>query len=500
MRPFSRQQPSNRQGEERSPRSPRPRLNRESVDRAWENGAPTQHADYRTRSTNSQAPRNSWRNNQQTEHSSAQNGRKPYGNRQDGNRSFDRNANSGYQDNRSRSFDTNRQPADTRRNEYRGNSGGFKRYGDNPEREHNNTDRPYGQRPPFRGQGQAQRRDYPQRDYERNDRPPRTYDRPARSFEQNDRPPRTNDRPARSFEQHDRSPRTNDRPAPSSERDDRSPRNHNQPTREFERDRRPARGFDRDNRSARPFDRDNRGSEGGRPPRRFERDRRSSSAPQRDSENPRWQSRPQQSIQQGSFQRQEYGDSPSEHFEGDYERFNAPQYQDQGQREYPRRSPRRPFQNRKTGDQPSVPAEEQEERHVTRLPDGRVLKGPRPAQRKNAAFWTDIAKETEGLVDHVDTPLVPNESETSEAQDTGEALQATPLHVIPASEEQVQEATSLPIVSDGDEETPRTLRKPRSRAASEIARSKKAKAKATPVKPRSTGPKPSRRGFKWPTS
>ena len=65
MRPSSREQSSNRYGDERSPRPARPRLNRKSVDRAWESGAPSHHADYRTRSNNGnrgQAPRNDWRN------------------------------------------------------------------------------------------------------------------------------------------------------------------------------------------------------------------------------------------------------------------------------------------------------------------------------------------------------------------------------------------------------------------------------------------------------
>src|SRR5712691_2984937 len=86
MRPSSRNQSSNRPGDERSPRPARPRLNRETVDRAWESGAPAQHADYRTRSSSNnsgQPPRNNWRNNQQSEHSTAQNGRRPFGNHQD---------------------------------------------------------------------------------------------------------------------------------------------------------------------------------------------------------------------------------------------------------------------------------------------------------------------------------------------------------------------------------------------------------------------------------
>src|SRR5436305_10403497 len=101
-RSCPRNQSANRAGDERSPRTPRPRLSRETVDRAWKSGAPIQHADYRTRSSNGQPSRNSWRNNQQSEHSSAQNGRRPYGpngphgNNQGNQRNFERTPNSNF--------------------------------------------------------------------------------------------------------------------------------------------------------------------------------------------------------------------------------------------------------------------------------------------------------------------------------------------------------------------------------------------------------------------
>src|SRR5438876_3398298 len=83
----SRGSSSRRFGEERPSRSARPRLNRDMVDRAWENGARQNHADYRTRSeSNSHPPRDSRRPNQHSNQYSAQNssnGRKPYGNRKD---------------------------------------------------------------------------------------------------------------------------------------------------------------------------------------------------------------------------------------------------------------------------------------------------------------------------------------------------------------------------------------------------------------------------------
>src|SRR5690348_9587281 len=85
--PFRQNSSSGRYGEEQSPRPGRARLNREIVDRAWEQGAQTQHADYHPRTGNGQGRSNNWRNNQ-PEHSSYQNGtggNRPYGNRRPAN-------------------------------------------------------------------------------------------------------------------------------------------------------------------------------------------------------------------------------------------------------------------------------------------------------------------------------------------------------------------------------------------------------------------------------
>src|SRR5260370_23419566 len=85
-RPYSRSSSSGRDGEERSSRPARPRLNRDMVDRAWENGARQNHPDYRSRDDNrNQQPRDNKRRNQYSDQPSAQdtrNNRKPYGNRQ----------------------------------------------------------------------------------------------------------------------------------------------------------------------------------------------------------------------------------------------------------------------------------------------------------------------------------------------------------------------------------------------------------------------------------
>ncbi len=102
------------------------------------------------------------------------------------------------------------------------------------------------------------------------------------------------------------------------------------------------------------------------------------------------------------------------------------------------------------------------------MPDGRVLKGPRPEQRKNAQFWTEISDGTGELVKKVQVPQksTPPEEENTRTLKNNRKKQAT------ASE------------------------KPGRRSASAIKRKKD----ATPARTRATGPRPSQRGFKWPSS
>jgi hypothetical protein len=162
-------------------------------------------------------------------------------------------------------------------------------------------------------------------------------------------------------------------------------------------------------------------------------------------------------------------------FEGDYERFDSPTEQKRSDK------PTRPYKSRKKVDAPNAKLEEQ---HVTRLPDGRVLKGPRPVQRKNAQFWSEISNETEQLIDRVEVPASPDgvEAQPVELQQDGALPQETQ-----------EEAMPQEIASTTEEAAPK---KSRTRAASAIARSKKVAVK----KPRSTGPKPSQHGYKWPTT
>jgi hypothetical protein len=147
--------------------------------------------------------------------------------------------------------------------------------------------------------------------------------------------------------------------------------------------------------------------------------------------------------------------------------------------------------------------ERSRERHVTPLPDGRVVKGPRPAQRRNAQFWTDISQETGDLIQPVSS------HKGAEQDDDAEEL----LAALPDDNEITDADMTALVGEDGDDEsvfehangeatpldeeqsaTSRETPRRRTRAASAVVRSKKEKSV------RGSGPtKPSQRGFKWPT-
>jgi hypothetical protein len=192
-RPYSRNSSSSRYGEERSPRPARPRLNRDMVDRAWENGARRDHPDYHAhRSDQSQSPRDNRQRYQQPTAQNSRNYRKPYGNRQDGYRSGERNANS-RNGARPRSYES-----------------GMRKFDEQHYDEHQGySDRPgaAGPRPAYprysdsRSQGRGQSRDPRRRDFEREERSPRGPDRDyrkPREFDREARPPRSFERDKRS--------------------------------------------------------------------------------------------------------------------------------------------------------------------------------------------------------------------------------------------------------------------------------------------------------------
>ncbi|MBV8693931.1 MAG: hypothetical protein JO125_15145 [Chloroflexi bacterium] len=145
-----------------------------------------------------------------------------------------------------------------------------------------------------------------------------------------------------------------------------------------------------------------------------------------------------------------------EQFEGDYEHFGFNNRSDTSGREFTHHSAKK-----RQNDQYNT----RQADHLTHLPDGRVIKGSRPAQREEAQYWTNIAHDTEALVGQIH--VVPTEEK------------------VEAIEHQSEDTMSIKA-------TPTKLRR---RATSTGTRQKK----VSGAKPRSSGPKPSRRGFKWPT-
>ncbi len=191
-RPYSRHSSSSRYGEERSPRPARPRLNRETVDRAWENGARPNH------------------------HQNSRNNRKPYENRQGSYRYGERtpNGNSGARP---------RSPESGMRNFNEQYYDEHQGYSDRPGRSDTRPGYREGtqhsdSRSQFRGQGQnrgPRGRDFdrdarPQRSSERDSRKPRDFDRETpgpRSFDRGNRSSRNEAQP------DTRNPRWQSRPA-----------------------------------------------------------------------------------------------------------------------------------------------------------------------------------------------------------------------------------------------------------------------------------------------
>lgn len=458
--PSFRNSSPNRNRDERSPRPARPRLNRETVDRAWESGAQQQHADYRPRTGGGQArpqgQRNgSWNNTPNRQGYSSQDGR-------GGSRPYNNNRQENFRDNRPGNYRDDRDRRDTPRN--------FDRQS-GPANDYRPARPPYGQ--------------------ERRDAGGQRFDDRRGSF---NGPNRRNG-------------------------DDRQPfQDRGNQRRDF-------------GRNDRPTTRNTNGA-----------------GPQRETSHPRWQSRPGEQRNASRDQQHEFNRRPNdgERFEGDYEHFEErntrptrpvdkpfegrdtrPQrptskpFEGHGTRDArPPRPEGRGFEERDTRDaRPPRPAGRpfsgsrspqgrpdrrfddksgaQPERHVTRLPDGRVLKGPRPVQRRNAQFWTGVTADTSELVGHVQEEIPgtqTQEGHTHEVIETPTMSENVTLETssIPVSDvletSSVEESSEATAINEGDAEA--TPPKRRTRTASAVTRTKK---------PRSTGPKPSQRGFKWPT-
>lgn len=419
MRPSSRHTPSDNYREERPFKSARPRLSRDTVDRAWENGATQKYADYQPRHNASRPPF------QQQGRPAP--GAEPYRSSQ---------SRPGYP---------------TRQQNYRGSSPStHERY---PRR----AQQPEGERRPFNETEyrrfsstpdsgyQPRHEQMPPADGPRFNRPggyrasggPRDYNNERRTYDQ--RGPSQPYRGGEKRYQEPRSPRFEQRgpgtPARNISRSATGPRDFRSGERERD-------NFARRNRSDGPQAR-------------------------RDNHNPRWQSRPaaqrgyRSAQHEGPYGQRErsYTRPEAEQFEGDYERFNA--YQDR---------------------QPLAQPEQVEEKHVTRLPDGRVLKGSRPSQRKQAHFWNGIEAEASTLMP---VPEVP-------------AQVAKPA----PSKEPVEKPAKPKTPPTAKPKALKTTRADYSRGTGGMKSIHGSKARALKKKrqgPQGPGTRPSQRGYKWPT-
>jgi hypothetical protein len=373
---------SSRRFEKGRPSHPaRPRLNRDMVDRGWENGARQNHADYRTKGdSKTQSTRDNRRPNQY----SAQTGnkaRKTYGKRQanylPGEHSPRSNNGS-----RTRTSESNMRTFDDQHyNQYERHGNSKQSYQDDYRPGNNRNPKPPHSRTQYQGRDQY------------------------------------------------RGPQGRE-----SGRDTSSPRN-------FDRDQRQARDYERDTVQPRGYDRKKRSS-------------RNTSGPA--TQNPSWQSRPERQQNNYSNSSHEYSrfETEQELFEGDYEQFDSSNSAQQHKHQVDRYASHRPA-----------------ERNATRLPDGRVLKGTPNEQNRKAVFWTEISQESDELVKQV---------ESTHAQ------QAATKH--PAD---------LPTPSSSRRKT--TPRTPKASKSTRERKTTKAKVRQSAPKPRSTGPRPSQRGFKWPT-
>jgi hypothetical protein len=195
----SRSSSSRRFEEERPSRPARPRLNRDMVDRAWENGARQNHADYRTRSdSNTNSTRDNRRSNQHTNRYSAQNsnnGRKPYGNRPENYRPGER---SPYSNNgpRPRNFDSSMRTFDDQHyNQYEHRGYSKQSSQDDYRTENGRNPQPPHSRTQYQGRGQN--RGPQRREFDRNSSSPRNFDsdqRQSRGYDRDTRQPRSYDR------------------------------------------------------------------------------------------------------------------------------------------------------------------------------------------------------------------------------------------------------------------------------------------------------------------
>jgi hypothetical protein len=396
---------SKQYGEERSPRPARPRLNREMVDRAWENGATRVHADYHPRSAG-QAPRNNWRN-KQNPNSTPENS----------------------QYNASRGPQRQGQPDMYGRNS-------FQRFG--PNQEHHQSRSHFGTQPRDQRDTHTERSNFtPRRPYGARDIDEQQFQSRSRSY--NQRGPRSEGHQQGGY------PSSRPAPAPYGQKDNRDRRSE---------------GYQE------PKGRYNNGSRGNNSWRQ--------DAPARGHANQRDHRQHEQFEHGRNGQKDDQARQSSERFKGDYEQFtneSLPSKQTSGQPEKSARQQTRQYRGATHRQGARQNFQQPEERHVTQMPDGRVLKGSRPAQRRQSQFWSNVNDETDQLIQQTSH----DEDELEEKPQT-EAPQ-----ILPFRRTQPPAQSARPTGR-------------RERSASLERRTKTRKPRSS-----SSGPRPSQRGYKWPS-
>ncbi len=454
LQPPSRNTPQRNYNDEHISKSTRPRLSRDAVDRAWENGAVRQHADYHPRQTTSR-PSFQQQGRPAPQSERFQQNRPNYNSRQEPQRGPSSQYRS-YQQ-RSESFEPSQRP-DIQRG---GPSANYRGY----QQRTNTTGRPEGPTSNYRGGYQQRSQANERPDYQRG--PSANYRGSQQSSQNSQRFPRPGGQApgGRPSFNNDRRPgeASNTSSYPRNGADRFRGGTANTPRQNSYRS--------EANNESGQFGRNNRDSTRGRYNNAPE-----SPAP-RDAYNPRWQSRP---GTQRSYRPSQPG-SPNnrpetEHFEGDYERFNTPE---------------------PTG-QSDISSSE---KHVTLLPDGHVLKGSRPSQRKQERFWNEIAEESK--------EVMPSDLPTPASEQTQSPLKpAQPVQKVAIEGEKKKRSSGKNKIV----KTVRTARpegrtaRPEGRTARPEGRNARPEGRTARAKAskRSTPSEkiihPSQRGYQWPTA
>ncbi len=410
-RPSSRNTSSNHYGDEPNGHSGKPRLSRDVVDRAWQNGSQRQIAHYQPRGNNGR-PQQRQNNYSSSYNSSAQQGSQR--------QRFDRRPPEGYTP-RDQSFNNSN---------YNNRSQGYRT-----------------------SQYDSQNDRYQNR-YPGDRRSDRTYDRP---YNNNTAPRYDNQqRGPRQYSNNQSSQRGSGRyPHDSGQQQYGSGRysNNQGPQRE-----------------SRQYSNNQDQSRYERSQPQFQRRYNDNAGNFRDSRSNSFERRPDRSHDRGFSEKRA-------RYEGDYEHLSH-------DRDRPGRfeKPAQAFHQHVDRHQHPGSHSEPVEKHVTHLPDGRVLKGSRPSQRRQAEFWTEINESTQSLVQ-------PVQSEQTGEEISDQSQLSTPEANVDLKPKQPRIPSGSAKISKASARSANVRERNKKRGAAQKAGSASL----------SQGPRPSQKGFKWPS-